>query len=367
MGHPPFKCWRRPDAKCIRCNQMSHEAVICKSKNQQQEEKTKVADQKEEMDQLFVATCFASSVDNESWLIDSGCTNYMTNDREIFKELNPTNITKVRIGNGDNILVKGKGTVAITSCSGTTFIPDVLLVPEIQQNLLSVLNFFLKIQIRSGWSFLEVKKSVENQSDKQIQILRSNGKEYTSENFNQFCEEIGIEHQLTTPYTPQQNGVSERRNKYILEMTRCMLHEKNLPKKFWSEAAHTVVFLQNRLLTTAVKDQTPYEAWYGHKPSLIFSKIFGCLCFTHIPIFIGYSTVSKAYKIFQPQIGSIVVSRDVHFVEDEEWKWDEAKKKIQSVTDLQFKFPASRTEEEDWQNELVDDTPTRGTRLLSYL
>lgn len=85
-----------------------------------------------------MATCFASSVDNESWLTDSGCTNYMTNDRELFKELKPTNITKVRIGNGDNILVKGKGTVAITSYSGTTFIPDVLLVPEIQQNLLSV-------------------------------------------------------------------------------------------------------------------------------------------------------------------------------------------------------------------------------------
>ena len=76
-----------------------------------------------------------------------------------------------------------------------------------------------------------------------------------------------------------------------------------------------------------------YEAWYGHKPSLSFLKVFGCLCFTHVPqikrdkldkralpgIFIGYSTVEKAYKIFQPQTGKIVISRDVHFVEDEEW------------------------------------------------
>lgn len=136
-GHPPFKCWRRPDAKYSKCNQMGHEAVICKNKNQQQREETKVADQEEE-DQLFVATCFAGSEASERWLIDSGCTNHMTNDRELFKDLKPTSITKVRIGNGDYISVKGKGTVAIASCSGTKFISDVLFVPEIDQNLLSV-------------------------------------------------------------------------------------------------------------------------------------------------------------------------------------------------------------------------------------
>jgi len=91
-----------------------------------------------------------------------------------------------------------------------------------------------------------------------------------------------------------------------------MLHEKNLPKKFWAEAANTTVFLQNRLLTRDVKDQTPFEAWYGYKPSLNFLKIFGCLCFTLVTpikrdkldkrallgIFIVYSSVAKAYKVF---------------------------------------------------------------------
>ncbi|KAG6511961.1 hypothetical protein ZIOFF_030048 [Zingiber officinale] len=141
-GHPPFKCWRRPNAKCRKCNQMGHEAIICKNKNPQQEEEAKVTDQDEvgdqDEDQLFVATCFASNVETESWLIDSGCTNHMTNDKELFKDLHPTKITKVRIGNGDYISVKGKGTVAITSCSGTKLISEVLFVPEIHQNLLSV-------------------------------------------------------------------------------------------------------------------------------------------------------------------------------------------------------------------------------------
>lgn len=125
---------------------------------------------------------------------------------------------------------------------------------------------------------------IENESGCKIQTIRSDsGKEYTSNVFNKFYAEEGIQHQLTAPYSPQQNGVSERRNRFVLEMTRCMLYEKNLPKKFWAEAASTAVYLQNRLLTRAVKDQTPFEAWYGFKPSLNFLRIFGCLCFTHVP------------------------------------------------------------------------------------
>lgn len=63
-----------------------------------------------------------------------------------------------------------------------------------------------------------------------MQMIRSNnGTEYTSEKFNKFCEDVGIEHQLTAPYTPHQNGVVERKNRMIIEMTRCLLHDKGLP------------------------------------------------------------------------------------------------------------------------------------------
>lgn len=110
-----------------------------------------------------------------------------------------------------------------------------------------------------------------------------NGKEYTSVEFDLFCEEAGIEHQLTAPYTPEQNGVSERRNKYVMEMARRMLQEKELPKIFWAEAANTLVFLQNRLPTKVLENKTPFEAWYGYKPSLRFLKVFGCVCFVYVP------------------------------------------------------------------------------------
>jgi transposase InsO family protein len=164
--------------------------------------------------------------------------------------------------------------------------------------------------------FWRFKKKVENQSSCRIQAIRSNnGKEYTSLKLNLYCEDAGIEHQLIAPYAPKHNGVSERRNIYIIEMVRCMLHEKNLPKTFWAKAANTAIFLQNRLSTKLLEEKTLFEVWYNYKPSLSFLKIFGSICFVHVPqikrdkfdkkampgIFVGYSTVSKAYKVYHHQ------------------------------------------------------------------
>ena len=139
------------------------------------------------------------------------------------------------------------------------------------------------------------------------------------------------------------------------------------------------MFLQNRLPTRALKDQTPFEAWYGYKPSLNFLKVFGCLCFTLVPqvkrdkldkkalpgIFVGYSLVSKAYKIFQPQTGKIVISRDVQFLEDEEWDWNDAIK--EDSASPKGNYLVSDTDDqsmEDWDINMTDDTPVRGTRSL---
>jgi predicted aspartyl protease len=109
----------------------------CKSKTNQQEGEAQVADQQQEK-QLFVATCFASKHASDCWLIDSGCTNHMTNDENLFKQIDKSSVSKVRIGNGDYNPVKGKGIVAIEGNSGIKLISDVLFVPEIDQNLLSV-------------------------------------------------------------------------------------------------------------------------------------------------------------------------------------------------------------------------------------
>ncbi|XP_068466836.1 uncharacterized protein [Phaseolus vulgaris] len=144
LGHPPFKCWRRPDAKCNKCNQLGHEAVICRNQSEQQD--VNQSEQKdvdaqfanEEEDVLFVATGLSNNISSASWLIDSGCTNHMTYEKKLFKELKPSKISKVKIGHGGHISVKGIGTIVVATHSGTKTITDVLYVPNIDQNLLSV-------------------------------------------------------------------------------------------------------------------------------------------------------------------------------------------------------------------------------------
>ena len=76
----------------------------------------------------------------------------------------------------------------------------------------------------------------EKQSGQKLKILRTDGRcEYNSTVFQKFCEESRIEHEFTAPYTPQHNGLAERRNKTLLDMTRSMLKEKKLPHVLWGE------------------------------------------------------------------------------------------------------------------------------------
>ncbi|RDX65371.1 hypothetical protein CR513_55974, partial [Mucuna pruriens] len=100
-------------AKCSKCNQMGHEAAICKANIQPTTIEAKNAQKKEE-DQLLVTTCFSSNITCESWLIDSGCTNHMTHDKELFKQLKNIEVKWVKIRNDEHIPAKGKGTIAIT-------------------------------------------------------------------------------------------------------------------------------------------------------------------------------------------------------------------------------------------------------------
>jgi transposase InsO family protein len=77
--------------------------------------------------------------------------------------------------------------------------------------------------------------------------------EYTSKQLQDFCRQAGIRQQFTTAYTPQQNGVAERKNRTILDMVRTMFKEKNLPKEFWTEATACPIYLLNKCPTKSAK------------------------------------------------------------------------------------------------------------------
>jgi transposase InsO family protein len=103
------------------------------------------------------------------------------------------------------------------------------------------------------------------------------GGEFTSNSFASYCEDCGIKHHLTTPYTPQQNGVVEMQNQTVVGMARSLLKIMGMPAKFWGEAVATAVYLLNRALTKSVHGMMPYQVWHGKKPNVQHLRTFGCV------------------------------------------------------------------------------------------
>jgi transposase InsO family protein len=103
---------------------------------------------------------------------------------------------------------------------------------------------------------------IENLSERKIKILRSdNGGEYTSKELMNFCKDVGIKRELTTPYNPQQNGVAERK-RTIMEAVKTMIHDHDLPMCLCAEATMEIVYVQNRLSHSALGFKTPEEMFH---------------------------------------------------------------------------------------------------------
>ena len=190
--------------------------------------------------------------------------------------------------------------------------------------------YFLKSKDQTFSYFKIWKAEVEKQFEHKVKALRSDrGGEFLSNEFDKFLADHGIRRQLTTAHTPSQNGVAERKNRSIIEMGRTMLEHSGLPKKFWAEASATAIHILNRAPTSALPGKTPFEALTGNKPSCAHLRVFGCQAHVHVPkehrskldsksvphIFIGYSNVSKAYRLWDPAARKFTISRDVIFDE----------------------------------------------------
>lgn len=197
--------------------------------------------------------------------------------------------------------------------------------------------YFLMEKSETFYHFKNFKILVEKESKMSIKCLRTDrGGEFNSMEFNGFCKENGVKRQLTTAYTPQQNGVAERKNRTVMNLVRAILSEKKVPKSFWPEAVNWTNHVLNRSPTLAVKDMTPEEAWSGEKPSVKYFRVFGCVGHVHISdakrtkledksvccVLLGFSDESKGYRMFDPVSKKIIISRDVVFEEDREWDWD---------------------------------------------
>jgi len=121
----------------------------------------------------------------------------------------------------------------------------------------------------------------EVKSEKEMKILKvrsDHGGEFENESFEAFCEKHGIIHEFTSPRTPQQNRVVERKNITLQEMTRTMIHENNLAKHLWAEAVNTICYVQNRIYIIPILEKTTYKLFKGRRPNISYFHQFGCTC-----------------------------------------------------------------------------------------
>ena len=191
--------------------------------------------------------------------------------------------------------------------------------------------------------FSKLCRKIQNEKGFTISCIRSDhGREFENVEFESFCYEQGIEHTFSAHRTPQKNRVVERKNRTLQEMARTILHENNLLNYFWTEAVNTSCYILNRVLIRTSLDKTSYELWKNKKPNISYFKVFGSKCFilntkdnlgkfdakSNVEIFLGYSSSSKAYRVFNKK--TMVVEESVHVVFDES---NESLERRESVND----------------------------------
>ncbi|KAI3707390.1 hypothetical protein L6452_25856 [Arctium lappa] len=189
---------------------------------------------------------------------------------------------------------------------------------------------FLRCKSDTPEELISFVKKMEVLNNLTVRSIRSDhGTEFKNSSLNNFFENKGISHNFSSVRTPQQNGVTERRNRTIIEAARSMLSDSHLPTQFWAEAVNTACFTQNRSMIIKRFGKTAYELFVGRKPSISFLHIFGCQCFilnnrdqlgkfdpkADDGIFLGYSSISKAYRVFNKRRQT--VEETIHVTFDE--------------------------------------------------
>jgi transposase InsO family protein len=164
---------------------------------------------------------------------------------------------------------------------------------------------------------------------KNKKIRSDNGTEFKNSQIEGFLKKEGIKHEFSSPYTPQQNGIVERKNRTLLDMARTMFDEYKTPDQFWAEAINTACYSINWLYLHRILKKTSYELLTGKKPNVSSFRVFGSKCFILIKevrsskfapkaiegCLLGYDSNTRAYRVFNKSTSLVEVSCDIVFDE----------------------------------------------------
>jgi hypothetical protein len=190
--------------------------------------------------------------------------------------------------------------------------------------------FFLQDKSETQSTLKRFLRRAQNEFELKVKKIRSdNGSEFKNLQVEEFLEEEGIKHEFSAPYTPQQNGVVERKNRTLIDMARTMLGEYKTLKRFWSEAVNTTCHAINRLYLHRLLKKTSYELQTGNKPNVSYFRVFGSKCYILVKkgkhlkfdpkavegFLLGYDSNTKAYRVLNKSSGLVEISSDVVFDE----------------------------------------------------
>jgi hypothetical protein len=140
-----------------------------------------------------------------------------------------------------------------------------------------------------------------------MRIHSDHGREFKNSKFEEFSLSYGIKQEFSSPITPQQNGIVERKNRVIQEMARVMIHSKNLTQHFWGEAVNTACHIINKVYLRPETNKTPYEIWRGKKPTVKYFRTFGSNAISFVTGRILENLIQRATKVYFWDIPQIVV------------------------------------------------------------
>ncbi|GJQ98425.1 retrovirus-related pol polyprotein from transposon TNT 1-94 [Tanacetum coccineum] len=143
--------------------------------------------------------------------------------------------------------------------------------------------YLLKSKTKVGEYIESFIKLIFTQFGKKIKIVRSdNGTEFVNNHLSKMFSDLGIVYQTSCAYTPQQNGIAERKHRHLFNVARSLMFQGGIPLSMWPECVLTDVYLINRLPSSVLSGVSPYFLVYGKDPGLSHVRSFGCLCYSTI-------------------------------------------------------------------------------------
>jgi hypothetical protein len=192
------------------------------------------------------------------------------------------------------------------------------------------LSISLQNKIETQGTLKRFLRRAQNEFELKVKKIRiDNGSEFKNLQVEEFLEEEGIKHEFSAPYTPQQNGAVERKDKMLIDMARTVLGEYKTPERFWSEAENIARHALNRLYLHHLLKKTSYELLTSNKPNVSYFRVFGSKCYILVKkgrhskfapkvvegFLLGYDSNTKVYRVFNKSSVLFKVSSDVVFDE----------------------------------------------------